>query len=43
MDNTEKEKIEELKEIYDEMDEDGKDKMVSVLEGFLTENKEEKK
>jgi len=33
------EKIEEILDIYDQMGEDGKDKMVSVLEDFLEKQK----
>ena len=38
----ENEKIEELRAIYDEMDDEGKEKMVSVVEEYLNKRDDQK-
>ena len=38
----ENEKVEELREIYDEMDDEGKEKMVSVVEEYLNRSDDQK-
>jgi len=38
----ENEKVEELKTIYDEMDDEGKEKMVSVVEEYLNRSDDQK-
>ena len=39
----EKEKVDELREIYEEMDDEGKETMISVVEEYLSVHKSDQK